>query len=170
MAGFDSVSVAVGSAALVSLASSVIANTQKVRTMRSQAEATTAALAGAVTTVRIAQVAREGARYDRLGLNATRSIEAATAVTAAIAILSVQLLHHDDPRLTTIGFALAAGALGTSLLGSLLSLSTRFRLDERAEIRDSALTNAPTGTVLRPCCGSASRLGQGCFSGSLFWP
>ena len=92
----------------------------------------------AVTSARIDQVAREGERLDHRCLSATRSIEAATAVTAAITVLSIQLLHKSAPTLTVVGFTLAATALGLSLVASLLVLSSPIQFDERNERRQAA--------------------------------
>jgi hypothetical protein len=93
-----------------------------------------------------AEIHLDGSRFDRLCLNAARSIEAAVAVTAALTILSIQLLHRGVAILTLTGFYLAASSLGVALIGSLLVLSTPMKVERRKEARDAALNSPGTGS------------------------
>jgi hypothetical protein len=124
--------------AILIIAAALSGNYQRVLSGRTRAEATSGALTGPTSAARIEQVARDGLRYDRLCLTATRNIEAASALTAAIAALSIQLLHRDAPTLTRVGFFLAVGAFIVSLVASLLVLSSPIRIEERGQVREAA--------------------------------
>lgn len=120
------------------IAATLSGNYQRVSYGRTRAQATSGALIRPASAARIEQVAREGIRYDRLCLTATRNIEAASALTAAIAALSIQLLHRNAPTLTRVGFFLAVGAFIVSLVASLLVLSSPIRIEERGQAREAA--------------------------------
>jgi hypothetical protein len=67
---------------------------------------------------------------------------AGTAVTAAITVLAIQLLHEDPPALTMVGFFLAAMAFGSSIIASLLVIRTPLQVDERRSAGQRALGSA----------------------------
>ena len=90
---------------------------------------------------------RDGERFDRLCLNATRSLEAAVAVTVAITALSVQLLHKGVPRLTMAGFLMSGMAMAISLIGGILVISTPLRIDRRRDLREAAHSSGSLGSV-----------------------
>jgi len=93
--------------------------------------------------------AAQGERFDRICLNTTRSIEAAAAVTAAISILSIQLVHEQESGFTTVGFWLAVSAFGVSLFGTILVISTPLRIQDRAKVREDAQAEgAETSTAM----------------------
>lgn len=100
--------------------------------------ATLPAPAAGVQIARFQAVVQAGERYDQMCIRATRSVEASSAVTAAIAILAIQLVHKECPTDTTIGFSLAAAAFVASLVSSLLVLRTPMQVEERRRARSGA--------------------------------
>jgi hypothetical protein len=103
-----------------------------------------------VTTNHLRAVSREADRFDQMALRATRSIEASSAVTAAIAVLAIQLLHKDCPTDLTIGFSLASAALVVSIVSSLLVLRTPMQIEERKRTRSLAIEQAQSAPVPVP--------------------
>jgi hypothetical protein len=94
---------------------------------------------------------RDGQRFDSASVTASRSLDAAVAVTSGLTILSVQLLHRGVAQLTFVGFFLAAASLGVALAASLLTLSTAIQTDRRKYDRRVAAnaSDAATLEVLR---------------------
>lgn len=125
---------------VVSTGGALVGNYQRVRRARSAPPAS--AVAPSVSTPtpgQLHQVSSDAARFDAHALRATRSVEAGTAVTAAITVLAIQLLHKDAPALTTVGFSLAAAAFGVSIVASLMVIRTPIQVDERRAARQRAM-------------------------------
>jgi len=82
-------------------------------------------------------LAARAERLDALSQRVTRNIEAAAAVTAAITVLAIQLLHRGAPTATVVGFGFAAGSFVLSVFAAVLVLRTPIAIAERASIRAS---------------------------------